>query len=245
MNILKIYDAALVKAPLRTKTATSFFIFGLCEFNAQVVTSDINGSKTTVLDRLSNVDWRQVTGYGCLAFYSAPMMHSFYNIALKRKWPLFFNIFANSFLLNPINVVAAMLFSNFNKNICAGQTLDQTSDSTVQAIQTNFLPTMQSSLIFWPLWHTLNWVLVSQRYRVFGFNIGSLCWNTYLTHTMWMIEKNRAVQPKSMIQESPSIVVPILSSPPLLTFKNQQDSNVENQTEWNDLKEFIQLLYLS
>jgi hypothetical protein len=70
MNILRAYDAILTKAPLKTKTATAFVIFGLCEFNAQILIVDKNKkghdgvSDQTILERIQIVDFRQVAGYG-------------------------------------------------------------------------------------------------------------------------------------------------------------------------------------
>jgi hypothetical protein len=76
MNVLRRYDAWLVTAPLKTKCASGFAIFSLCEFNAQVITTRVKGgadgfSDPTLAERVASVDWKQVAGYGERARESA------------------------------------------------------------------------------------------------------------------------------------------------------------------------------
>jgi len=192
MNILRRYDSWLIKAPLTTKWASSFVIFGLCEFNAQIITCDFEGSEgaATFNDRFNRVDWRQVLGYASLSFYNAPAMHAFYNFAVARSWSLPARIAANSLVMDPMNISVAIFLSGVNKSLGGGS---EARDAVVAGIDSwwkNWVATLKTSLMVWPPIHLINWMFMPQRYRVLGFNLGSLGWNTYLTWSLWLLERD-------------------------------------------------------
>eukprot|EP00615_Pteridomonas_danica_P008743 CAMPEP_0114333992 /NCGR_PEP_ID=MMETSP0101-20121206/4097_1 /TAXON_ID=38822 ORGANISM="Pteridomonas danica, Strain PT" /NCGR_SAMPLE_ID=MMETSP0101 /ASSEMBLY_ACC=CAM_ASM_000211 /LENGTH=373 /DNA_ID=CAMNT_0001465141 /DNA_START=532 /DNA_END=1653 /DNA_ORIENTATION=+ len=90
---------------------------------------------------------------------------------------------------------------------------------------------MKASLTVWPIWHTINWVIIPQRYRVLGFNFGSLGWNTYLTYSMWMIEKSEKLskneQTLSTIETSPVISSPSTPSGTIMPKQSEQQKEEE------------------
>lgn len=198
MNVLRKYDAFLVKAPLRTKLASSFTIFGLCEFTAQLITSNAKGpggEDPSFYDRLVYVDWKQVAGYASLSFYNAPAMHAFYNLAVARSWSLPARIAANSLVMDPINISMALMLSGFNKGLGRGDTVREAVSSAFDSFWRNSASSLKVGLMVWPPMHCVNWMLVPQRYRVLGFNVGSLGWNTYLTWSLWLANPNDSIDP--------------------------------------------------
>jgi hypothetical protein len=181
---LHAYNGLLETKPLPTKILTSLTIFGVCETTAQLITSDTakentaKGTETTLRERFSDVNWRQVAGFSCFAFYNAPMMHTFFGMAAKQGLSLPTRVIVTSVVVDPINISVAMMLSAVNK----GKTIEEAFATWYD----RFVPTMQNSFCFWPPAHLINNFFVPVQYRVLGFTTGSLVWNTYLC---WMMQQ--------------------------------------------------------
>jgi hypothetical protein len=61
-------------------------------------------------------------------------MHSFFNFALKRGWPLPVKIAASSLIMDPINISVAMMLNNVNKGLCGGQSLVDSFQLAIQKV---------------------------------------------------------------------------------------------------------------
>jgi thiol-disulfide isomerase/thioredoxin len=195
--MLRAYDAALQARPLQTKLASAFVIFGTCELNAQLLTSEAATREgATLSDRVAAVKLAQVAGFACFSFYNAPLMHTFYRVTLAQNWPLVPRIAANCLIVDPANFSVAILLSSTNKGLAMGHDLSTACSLAVDTWRDRFMSTFAAGLTCWPAAHLINNWLVPHRYRVLFFNMGSLCWNTYLTYTLWVFEKARGVGEK-------------------------------------------------
>jgi hypothetical protein len=177
---LGAYNGLLEARPLQTKLITSFTIFSFCELNAQLIMSETakeKGKLAKISDRFGDVKWGQVIGFGCFAFYNAPVMHAFFGTAAKRGLSLPMRVTINSVIIDPVNISVAMLLSAVNKG--------NSPQEAFQMLCNRFVTTMQNSFCFWPPAHLLNNFCVPLQYRVLGFTTGSLIWNTYLC---WMMQ---------------------------------------------------------
>jgi len=117
-------------------------------------------------------------------------MHAYYAFAVARQWSLAMRIAANSLVMDPVNISVAVMLSGVNKGLGSGLGLGEAVASAADRLRSNIVGTLTTSLMVWPPIHCVNWLLVPQRYRVLGFNMGSLGWNTYLTWKLWIIEKS-------------------------------------------------------
>eukprot|EP00935_MAST-01C_sp_MAST-1C-sp1_P001956 g1956.t1 len=176
------YNGMLETRPLQTKLVTSMGIFGVCELNAQLLTSQTaarkaqRGERATLADRFADVKWGQVAGFACFAFYNTPVMHAFFGMAAQRGLTLRTRVLINSLVIDPVNISVAMMLSAVNKG--------KSFQEAFGLYRERFVPTMQNSFLFWPPAHVLNNFFVPVHLRVLGFTTGSLVWNNYLCWSM-------------------------------------------------------------
>ena len=226
--------------PLLTKTSSAFVIFGCCEFNAQLLTNETHEG-ASLRERFLNVQWPQVFGFACFSFYNAPLMHTYYRVTLAQKWPLVPRIAANCLVVDPANFSVAILISSANKAISKGHDISTACSLAVDTWKEKFVNTLAAGLTCWPAAHMINNWLVPHRYRVLFFNIGSLCWNSYLTYTLWMYDKEKRAKECGIAQNLVEVLPTNFSSNihPLSTAPNEKSSGISfcAQRDTNDLKE--------
>ena len=65
--------------------------------------------------------------------------------------------------MDPLNISAAILLSGANKGLGSGLSVGESIGAAADSWTTNVVGTLQTSLMFWPPIHCINWLLVPQR----------------------------------------------------------------------------------
>ena len=197
------YDAALRRRPIPVKLASAFVIFGAAELNAQLICSPPgeDGRPLSLSDRLSNLRWAEIAGFGLITFYNVPMMHSYYTATAAWKWSSPAIIIMTSVAIHPCNLTVGILLSSLNKG--------HSFDTAWETLRTKFLPAYRDVLLCWPLADTINILYVPDRYRVLYFNFGSLAWNTWLMMMMSRNDESGSGSPVKLRRHMTGIVAPV------------------------------------
>jgi len=182
-GLLKAYDALLYSNPIKTKAATSFFLFGLGDILAQFAQNAMRKDGTPA----APFDWARL-GRGCLfgLLVSGPANH--YNFQFLQ-W-----LTVNTMKLSPTGLVMPAVkmffdqFVYFAYFMCGGyhvfmNTLEGSPmDATIEKLKENFWPTMKANWAFWPFVQLVNFKFVPVAWQVNFVLTASLAWALYLSY---------------------------------------------------------------
>ena len=178
------YYRALETHPLTTKCATGFVLLAGGDVTCQAIEHS-HATAAAPADTAAAPPpswhwdhWRTARMASMGAIIVAPCNHFWINMLVKRvrRWPL--QVVIDQSVMTPVMVFSCMswltMFEHF-PNARAGY--DATRDKLAQ----DYASTVWSAYAFWPALQAFNFALVPAPLRVPVLQVGSFCWNTYLS----------------------------------------------------------------
>jgi len=187
------YSALLEKQPVITKSITAYFVITAGDLTAQSIRRRKIHSNVT---EASPIDYRHA---GLMGLYGlllvAPLSHVWFNVVTKL-FPVQTNT-AGHAALSPwkakwapvlkmltLDQLIPVPFFSYTFWIFTGAVLGDGDCSdfsgTIMRANTNFIPTLVTGYMFWPLASFINYFCVPLKFKVLYQNAAAFCWNTYL-----------------------------------------------------------------
>ena len=168
------YYRALETHPLTTKCATGFVLLAGGDVTCQNIEHAADAGGAWQLDR-----WRTARMAAMGTVVVAPCNHFWINMLVKRlgtRWPL--QVVVDQAVMTPIMVLSCMswltLWEHF-PDARAGV------NATREKLRKDYVGTVWTAYAFWPALQAFNFSLVPPPLRVPVLQVGSFCWNTYLS----------------------------------------------------------------
>jgi len=166
-DVLALYGHCLESMPVLTKSISAALLIGFGDFVSQK------------LEHKKSFDWARLFRVMTFAaFIGAPALHFWYSF-LDTSFPeytashVLVKTTLDQCVFTPLSILVFFAVLGLGE----GLSLEEISKD----LKVNFLPTLRTSFIVWPLASFINFCFVHAKFRIIFVGAVSLLWNSYLS----------------------------------------------------------------
>jgi peroxisomal membrane protein 2 len=171
-NLFRKYNYLIDSHPIKTKTATCFFIFGLGDYLCQKI--------ELKFEIIKEYSIKRCLLQGSFGIVAAPLLHLQFCYIIPRLFPehLKYSIIKTLLYALTLNDGFFNFMFYFYMDLLSGKSFE----TTVTEFKKKYPQTMIDNWKFWPVISGINFTYVPIQYRVLFDNFGCIFWNIYLSY---------------------------------------------------------------
>jgi protein Mpv17 len=181
MRVFQWYFRLIKEHPIKTKSTTSFFTFGMGDYLCQIMQNEkTEGGKNSWRERLTNVQMMRIIKQASFGFLITPYFHFNWSYLIPKLFPK----------KNMISTVKTLVYSQFVSSpiylFLFFAYLDALSGKSFNEFLTNYQNKFQhaffNNLKVWPLANAISFLYIPSEWRILFGNFVGIFWNIYLSY---------------------------------------------------------------